>query len=176
MNSSIIDAIIGGVITLIGTGIFYLVVLGRKFEKIDRLEEEQKDHKSRISEIDKEIATLKEFKANTQKYIDAKLYESKSPLTLTELGKQLIEESGFNGVFEKEKDNLIEMLKKKDPKTQYDVQEMARELMNELVGYEPFQSIKKYAFDHGKDYAQILRAGAIPLRDYYLEKHPEITE
>jgi hypothetical protein len=48
--------------------------------------------------------------------------------------------------------------------------------MDELTDYPPFQSIKDYAFDSEQDFAQILRAGSILLRDYYLSKHPTITK
>jgi hypothetical protein len=108
------------------------------------------------------------------KFIDNQIYKSKSPLALTELGIKLIKESGFETIFEAEKDNLCEKLSNIHPQTRYDVQEKARALMDELTQYPPFQTIKSYAFDCGQDFAQILRAGSILLRDYYLSKHPEI--
>lgn len=64
----------------------------------------------------------------------------------------------------------------KNPLTKYDVQEKARSLMDELTGYPAFQPIKTYAFQNGVDFPQILRAGALLLRDYYLSQHPEITQ
>jgi len=48
--------------------------------------------------------------------------------------------------------------------------------MDSLGEYPPFQPIKKYAFEQGKDFLQILRAGAILLRDFYLKEHPEIKD
>ena len=96
------------------------------------------------------------------------------PLQLSPFGKKLVEESGFAQIFEKNKDDLIKILQEKSPKTRYDVQEKARALMDELGEYPPFQSIKTYAFENGADFLQILRAGAIFLRDYYFSTHPEI--
>lgn len=174
MDSAIVAGLIGAAATLLVGALSYLVFFGRQFEKIDKLEKEQEKQGNKIDEFSTDIATLKEFKANTEKIIDKEIYKSKSPLSLTDFGKQLLIDSGFNKIFEREKDNLASKLEEKHPSTQYDVQEVARLLMSELVDYGPFQPLKGYAFEHGKDYAQILRAGAIPLRDYYLEKHPEI--
>lgn len=176
MDNSIISALIGTGSTFLVLLLGYLVFFGRKFEKIDKLEKEQEKQEKKIDEFSTDIATLKEFKSNTEKRLDNEIYKTKSPLSLTDFGKKLIEDSGFNNIFEQEKDNLVAMLEKKNPKTQYDVQEMARLLMSELTNYVPFTSIKTYAFTNGKDYAQILRAGAIPLRDYYLQKHPEMSQ
>jgi hypothetical protein len=179
MDNATIGGIIGGAIAGVVTAavsiIGGLIYLGKRFEKIDSLEKVQGKYEGKIDAFATDIATLKESKANIEKIIDKEIYKAKSPLALTDFGEQLIRESGFSEIFEKEKDTLIGMLEKRDPKTQYDVQETARVLMNELTDYGPFQSIKKYAFDTGKDYGQILRAGAIPLRDSYLEKHREIT-
>lgn len=121
-----------------------------------------------------EVDKLLEFKISAQKFIDSKLYRSDSPLNLTEFGIQLIRDSGFKEIFPSVKDDLVKMLEEKKPKTQYDVQEMARALMDELTEYQAFQPIKTYAFKNGKDHQQILRAGAILLRDYYIIKHPEL--
>lgn len=176
MDSSIVSTLIGSGTTLLLLLLGYLVFFGRKFEKIDKLEKEQEKQEKKIDEFSTDIATLKEFKANTEKIIDKEIYKAKSPLGLTDFGKKLVEDSGFNTIFEQEKDNLVTMLEKRNPQTQYDVQEMARLLMSELTNYDPFAQIKTYAFTNGKDYAQILRAGAIPLRDYYLQKHSEITQ
>jgi hypothetical protein len=124
-----------------------------------------------------EIAILKEFKEHAKKFIDNKLYTAASPLNLSEEGRKLIKDSGFETIFEKVKDELIKKLSEsRKSKTKYDVQENSRGFMDDFSReeYEPFLPIKTYAFDHGKDYAQILRAGSILLRDYYLLKHPEI--
>ncbi len=131
---------------------------------------------TKINAIEKELATLKEFKANAQKFIDKSIYESRSPIELTEFGKRLLKESDFYSIFEKHKNNLVNKLTRFSPATKYDVQEKSRELMNSLNDCEAFKPLKTYAFNNGKDFGQILRAGAIPLRDYYLKKHPEITQ
>lgn len=129
-----------------------------------------------LTDTKTEVDKLLEFKTNAQKFIDKNLYKDQSPLSLTEFGESLVTESGFLGIFPSVRDDLVRMLELENPTTQYDVQEMARGLMDNLTDYAAFQSLKSYAFEHGKDYQQILRAGAILLRDYYLEKHDGLPE
>ena len=150
--------------------------IGQYKNKVDTLEKEKDKSCDKIDVLRTDVDTLKEFKVQTQKYIDSKIYKSESPLSLTEFGTKLLKDSGFNEVFDLEKDNLVGKLEKYNSRNKYDIQENARDLMNSLVEYLPFASIKTYAFSNGIDFSQILRAGAIPLRDYYFEKHPEITE
>ncbi|HTM63728.1 MAG TPA: hypothetical protein VL360_04440 [Gammaproteobacteria bacterium] len=100
--------------------------------------------------------------------------KTSSPLTLTDFGQELVTESGFQKIFQNEKQHLAHLLEEKHPETKYDTQELARELMDNLRSYPAFVPIKSYAFNEGKDFGQILRAGSILLRDYYLSIHPEI--
>lgn len=155
--------------------------IGEYKNKVDTLETNmgKDDHcglRKTTGDIKTEVDKLLEFKTNTQKFIDKNLYKDQSPLSLTEFGKKLVEESGFQNIFLNVREDLASKLSEKNPKTKYDVQEMARSLMDELNDYIAFQPMKTYAFEHGKDYGQILRAGAILLRDYYLDLHKEITQ
>ena len=115
--------------------------------------------------------------SNLEKNIDkiSGVAQSHSPLALTDKGKRLVKKSGFMDIFEKIKDNLTEDLEKEAPKTQYEVQEKARIVMSRLFDDERFKEVEEWAYENGEDLSQILRAGAIPLRDYYFEKHPEIV-
>lgn len=101
------------------------------------------------------------------------------PLTLNKQGRFLIKDSGFEEIFETCKDQLVERVRVKwDPETKYDVQDRAQEFMfyHSSDNKSPFVVLKTYAYKNGKDYSKILKAGGILLRDYYLEKHPEIKE
>lgn len=150
--------------------------IGQYKEKVDNLEKEKEKLCTKHDVIRSDMDKMLEFKASTQKYIDSKIYQSNSPLSLTDFGKTMVRESGFATIFEKTKPDLAAKLAAKNPKTKYDVQEMARSLLDELTDYPDFQPIKKYAFEKGIDFTQILRAGSIHLRDYYFELHPEITD
>ncbi len=178
------------VISFIGGGfsyfIAYLLNLGKYKEKMSRFENDLKICQERvelnhstIADIRTSLATLNEFKEHAQKFIDSKLYQANSPLSLSEEGKRLVKESGFESIFEIIKDELCQRFsEKRIPKTRYDVQESARGFMDAFSreDYAPFRPIKSYAFEKGADYSQILRAGSILLRDYYLSIHPEIKD
>jgi uncharacterized protein YihD (DUF1040 family) len=163
-----INLVVGGM----GGVIVVLIKMAKYQQKVDDLKEDMKEAIKKIDALRTDADTLKEFRSNAQKFIDKNLYESKSPLQLSEFGKKIVEESGFARIFSECKDDLVQKLKQKDPKNQYDVQEKARALMNELGEYIPFQQIKTYAFKNGLDFLQILRAGSILLRDYYFSLYP----
>lgn len=162
------------ILGLVGGFLGFWATNARYQQKVDRLEAEQDKTHAMMNEFRTDIATLKEFKVQAQKFIDKSIYKSSSPLSLTELGVKLVENSGFVAIFDKEKSNLAKMLNEKNPTTKYDVQEKARELMDSLQNYPAFEPLKSYAYNNGQDFGQILRAGAILLRDYYLSIHPEI--
>lgn len=150
--------------------------LEKDTEKLEKkVESTRKDCEAKIAVLRTDVDQLLEFKTQAQKFIDKQIYKDQSPLSLTELGQQLVDDSGFKEIFEQVKDNLVEMLEEQKPDTQYEVQEKSRALMDSLASYQPFKPIEKYAFEHGKDLNQILRAGAILLRDYYIKKHPEVV-
>ncbi len=151
--------------------------LGIYKEKIDNWEKAKLPEK--VNSHETKLAIFDEFKNSTTKILDSKLFQSKSPLSLTEEGIRLLNDSGFMPIFEKVKDDLIKrFFEEINPKTKYDTQERARQWMDDLSrkDYQPFLPVKSYAFKTGSDYSQILRAGSILLRDYYLEKHPEIKD
>ena len=180
MDNQSILTIILFIVNLIAAGIIgslsAVFTIGQYKNKVDTLKEEKDKARDKIDALRSDVDKLTEFKANAQKFIDDKIYQKGSPLNLTEFGIKLLKDSGFDGIFKIEKDNLAKKLEQYNPITKYDVQERARELMDGLVDYAPFSSIKIYAFSNGIDFSQILRAGAIPLRDYYFEKHLEITK
>jgi hypothetical protein len=155
-----------------GTAVY---VIGQYKAKVDRVITDQEKCDTKRTEMKTELDKLLEFKVSTQKFIDSKLYTAQSPLNLSDFGTKLIKESGFLDIFETVKDDLVLKLEVLKPSTQYETQEKSRALMDELTEYVPFRPIAKYAFDHGIDLSQILRAGAILLRDYYFEKHPEVV-
>lgn len=184
MNSETISIII----SLLGVGVSILAAMitasmriGEYKNKVDHLEthvgkDEHCGMRKTLVDTKTEVDKLLEFKTNAQKFIDKTLYKDQSPLGLTDFGKMLVKESGFEDIFDTVKDDLANRLNNLQPKTQYDAQEMGRALMDELTDYPAFQTIKEYAFDHGKDFQQILRAGAILLRDYYISKHSDLPK
>ena len=176
MNPEVVTLLVNiAVSTLVGAGAA-LFVIGQYKAKVDRVIEDQKECDKKRTEMKTELDKLLEFKVSTQKFIDSKLYTAQSPLGLSDFGKKLTDESGLTDIFKDVRDDLVVKLNALGPTTQYDVQEKARALLDDLTDYAPFKPVAKYAFDHGIDLSQILRAGAILLRDYYFEKHPEVID
>ena len=103
---------------------------------------------------------------------------SRSPLTLTPAGENLIRESEFDKFLNQNKADLIKRIEEKNPKTKYDVQSVAVVVLYDLSSgdYEPFKPLKKYCYDNGKDQGELLSAGSILLRDMYLSIHEEIKD
>lgn len=163
-----------GLVSIIVTLLTLVFSCGKYKQKVDSLETEKDKIQVSLVTFHTDITTLKEFRIQAQKFIDSKIYKASSALSLTDFGKELVTKSGFSSIFEIEKDNLKLLLERKAPVTKYDVQEFARELMDNLKDYPAFYPIKTYAYTTGSDFGQILRAGSILLRDYYLSRHPEI--
>lgn len=99
-------------------------------------------------------------------------------LDLTEEEFEILSSCHFDIIFDQIKDQLSKAFKEEfDPVSRYDVQEDAKRFMRAFMKkkYEPFNPLKTFAFETGINYGKILKAAAIPLRDYYLQEHPEIT-
>lgn len=176
-----ICAIITVIVVIIGAVIKIINVIGAKREWKGRIE-------TKISGIEKDITELKEgqkeLKVGQDRLLEHILNRKeqfytgkKNPIELKESGKELLEMSGFNKIFIEIKDGLIEKIKEKNPKNEYQIQRAAKTLMISLINNPRFESLQDYVYKNPEVSVElILWVGAIPLRDYYLEKHPEIKE
>jgi len=173
---TVVFAIVNILITILVSVATVAFKLAKYQEKVDSLKEEKDKAIAKVDALRTDVDTLKAFKVNAQKFIDKSLYEAKSPLKLTELGKKIVSENGFETIFETVKDDLVAKLEALKPDTKYDAQEKARGLLDSLKDYPAFAPIEAAAFKNGTDFGQILRAGGILLRDYYFTKHPELKE
>ena len=91
-----------------------------------------------------------------------RIIQATSPLNLTEYGKQLVEESGFTKTLQDNKNLILDWIKEKSPKTQYDAQEISREVLLAHKDNVVFEPLKEYTYKHGEtSLEQILRAGSI---------------
>ena len=100
-----------------------------------------------------------------------RILKTTSPVELTEYGKKLVEESGFNRIFSENREKILGWVKERNPKNQYDVQEISRTVLLEYQNDPIFESLKQYAFQHAEtSLEQILRAGAIIARDEIIKE------
>ena len=165
LNFSIISLIGILLIHLIGF-VVYVFVNGSKLKDI---REDMKEHRGEFKELMLSISTITEKVNNLEKFRDNTLYTSKSPLSLTKEGEKLIRDSKIEEFIKNNKEELFKKIKNKKPQTNYDIQELSREIMESLSKDKRLFKVKEYAFNKGVDFSQILRASGITLRDLYLK-------
>ncbi|MCK5300073.1 MAG: hypothetical protein KAJ54_02885 [Candidatus Aenigmarchaeota archaeon] len=92
------------------------------------------------------------------------------PISLNENGKEMLTASGFLRIFETHGDEILEEIRKCNPATNYDVQEMAIKTVISLSDNPYINPVKDYAYKKGKSVENILYFGGIHARDMYFEK------
>lgn len=171
---SIISLLIGGGIVVWILKFFFK--LGTYSEKFDNLTETDKRMEKKIDDTKDKVGEISGIIIEMQDgfrqlgYPMQRILKTTSPISLTDYGKKLLEESGFYPIFNQNRDKLIQIVKDKNPKTKYDAQEFSREMILSLKDDPMFAPLKQYAFKEGASFEQILRAGAIPLRDAVIER------
>lgn len=165
-------------LSIIGAITTSLLTMGKYREKIDRLEKDVEKITTKAEALRSDVDKMTIAVGSLEKNIDklSGYSQSHSPISLTEKGQKVIDDSGFSQIFENIKEDLLNDLENQNPRSQYDAQEKARMMLGSMTDDKRFRSVEKWAYENGEDFAQILRAGAIPLRDYYFEKHPEIVD
>lgn len=193
---SIITSLIGGLVALIG----WSLTVGRKLQVLDDLKENFKDIKSDIKNLDyevkgemkevkEEIRSLeKSFNISTGAIVEMQtllagkgftirqqlIFTSRSPIELTEFGEDLMKNSGF---YEMIKDPekvkyLIGLVKAKNPQTNYDIQETAMKVMQELAeNNDPIAvPLKNYAYNKGLVLDLLVKSAGLVLRDEVMKE------
>ena len=131
--------------------------------KIDKIDDKVEETSGAIIEMQDEFKKMG--------YPMQRILRTTSPVVLTDYGKKLVAESGFNQIFNENRELILGWIKEKNPKTQYDVQEISRDA---LLGHKDeavFAPLKEYAYKHGEtSLEQILRAGSIIVRDEVIKE------
>lgn len=100
-----------------------------------------------------------------------------SPLKLTEYAEKVLLDIEFNEkIFPHICDSLLQELEKYEMRTPYDVQEKSQFVVRSKRDDPLYDEMKKAIYRTGNNLDEILAAIWIPLRDYYLQKHPEILD
>lgn len=138
--------------------------------KLDNRISQLDSHFSQVTNAIVEIQTLLTGRGFT---INQRLVVTNaSPTRLTDYGEQLKQESGFHKIMQAEKGFLINLVKTKNPKTNYDIQEYSLQVLKELAAdNNPILfPLKNYAYEKGLVLDIILQAAAIVLRDAVMEE------
>ncbi|MEK7621653.1 MAG: hypothetical protein AAB415_00575 [Patescibacteria group bacterium] len=94
-------------------------------------------------------------------------YTSGSPLKLTDYGETLMKESGFYDILENNSASLVDLVKSKNPQTNYDIQEYSMTVLKELANSNNplVVPLKNHAFNKGLPLEMILNSAGLVLRD-----------
>lgn len=150
--------------------------------------------KSRLSDIDKKLTAVdtrltsidKELRPLTPAIVEiqSKFTEGGhsimlpitvspgSPLKLTEYGEKVLKDFGFHEVFKKARDQLISEVITMEPKTNYDIQEDAKiVIQNTFASDDPvFKPMKDYAYNNGLPVELVIPPASIVLRDAVMKQ------
>src|SRR3989338_347624 len=151
----VISAISGGLVSII----LLFIYAGRYIEKIDQLE--KCDLNGRLSKLEGKFETSKDLSSFIQR---------KSPLKLTDRGRDLLQRSGGTAFIDGNKAQLIDAIRSRSPKTAYDVQELSKQVIEEQSGSDGFIPIKNYIFNKGIELEVIQIVISIYLRDIALKE------
>lgn len=148
-----ISAVVGG-----GSGFAVAMVkMVRYAEKVDQLEK---------ANLNQRLSVL-EGRFDERKDIGA-FVTRQSPLTMNKKGEELLKDSGAKDFVDKIKADLIAKIRKKKPKSAYDVQELSVDIIKNYADKDEFIPIKDYVFKEGMDMEPIFTVSGIYLRDIAL--------
>jgi hypothetical protein len=164
---SVGSSVVGGLIVLAG----WLLTVGRKFQILDDVRTGQVKLQQHIKEIERDIRGISERVSTMEGKLSGTLVSS-SPVRLTDLGNQLLNESGMKAIIEFHRTDLLEKMRDNYLPTAYDVQRFAKELVFDDLEFSESEEnrLKEYAFSKGVSLQAIKDAGAIYLRDIALKE------
>lgn len=97
--------------------------------------------------------------------LDSGLFAKNSPLSLTEKGEKLLDETEFREVYKENKNWFLDEIKKHGVKTMADIDEAAFKVLEDCRDNEKFIDYKEIAFEHGITVELLLKTLSIYLRD-----------
>lgn len=194
---TIIAAVLGGVWFMF-TKIFDLGRISQRFENLDKRtrnadcdthSKDIKEVKTLISSHDDDIKTIKDFLLMTNKKAAILFSVKNSPRQLNEIGNKVFAEMKGEDFLNQNKEYLFAQIDGYNPKTALDVENAAHAVCITSVDNEIFNGLKNFVYN-SSSYKITDREGnerlydlamsdicfilSLPLRDMYLEIHPEI--
>ena len=150
-----------------------------------------KDITRDVKDLTKDVISIKSFLSTKYKE-DIDLVSLKnSPTKLSDLGNQILEEINGNNFINDNKEWLISRLEEEKPRTALDVENSAFIVFVNFCNNEKFDGIKNFIYNspeynvkdnkgcdrkYNLSLMDVCFILSIPLRDMYLESHPEIFD
>lgn len=94
-------------------------------------------------------------------------YAPGSPTRLTDYGETLMKDSGFYEILKNNSAFFVDLVKSKNPSTNYDIQELSRKVLKELTDSNNtlILPLKNYAYNKGLPLEILINTAGIVLRD-----------
>lgn len=171
-----------------------LLSIGRKFEKIDRLEKAVEQLVEKVGRLEKAVAkinplekTVGKIKTNVKvigDYLAKKDddfshqdLQNYSPLRLTPSGKKFIASLGFDKAFAENRADFFGYIDDEKPKQKYDVETAAIKSVILLSDKDYMGPLKKFLYNNPeRSMRNTAPTLGVYIRDKYLEEHPYIAE
>ncbi len=163
MATEIIIGIISGVIGVLVSVCGILIKLGGKLQILQ-------DLKNRFEKFENKMDGLLERVSRVEGKLESSPTSSSSPVKLTSIGEEILVNSGIKEATDKSKNELSKLVKEKNPKTAYDIQEYCRDVFENFNwSDDDLNKFKKFSFQSGKwKLFDIYEVGAIYFRDILL--------
>ena len=164
----------------IGTPILLSLLFGGAGAYIGfvRLQERVKTLEGKVKEHGEDGKKMSEKVVECCTRIDERgnkgLTKSRSPISLTERGYDLLQKSGGQAWISQYRDELIKAIQQKNPQSAYDVQEYAKEVLKGFVALNDtrLKPLKDFAYSEGIELDDILTVMGIHLRDEAMPLFP----
>jgi len=165
----VIGTIVASVLGLLGGFLAGSIKIGIYKHKVDNLETRIKDCEKETREHSgKIIECVTKIEERTTAHSATALTKRKTPITLTEKGIDILKKSGSDKFVGDNRDTFVEKIREKAPKTAYDVQVIARQVIESIQNDEIFIPFKDYVFKEGIELESIFIVMSIYLRDIAL--------
>jgi hypothetical protein len=164
--SVIVPSAIALVIALLGVW----AGLARYQQKVDDAKADIKKLQDDVHKMQMKLTEVSTKLEERTSSSESRVLKRKSPLSLNDYGEKILKASGGDAFVINHLDDLVEKIKKKAPKSAYDVQTYARDVIREVSNEERFVPIKDYAFKEGLDIDLFILVMGVFLRDLALPK------
>ena len=162
--------IIPAAIALVGGYITYVVSLTVYKEKTNALEKNTEEIKRELKELRDKVIVCETCLKERDKLDMSRFFQVKSPVSLTNEGVDLLNDSGGKVFITENFKELYQKVEESTPKTAYDVQELSKTVIKSYTEDDRFNEIKDYAFKEGMNLDTIIMVMGIELRDTVLKK------
>lgn len=141
-------------------------------DKLKNLAETDDRLEKKVDKVSEKVGSIESRVSRIEGSMRLAPISAASPLRLTPVGEDILEKSGIGAATRQFKNELIADIKKKNPQTAYDVQEMTKKIFQDFKwGEENLKKFKDYSFQSGKwTLADIYEVGAIYFRDIALQE------